>query len=145
MKKKSLLLFIVFLVLISTASVFIFSSMVDHNENGTCPIAVGSDCSYIDNTLAMVNHHISSIQALTQGVTTSGLSIVLMLLSVLGVLFTLRLARLIDYLDSLFINLKYVLIRHKAHPVFVNILRWMALQNKLDAYACAIASDSFKL
>ena len=141
MKKKSLLLFIVFLVLISTLGVFTLGA-VNHGEHGTCPIAMGNDCSYMSNAFAMVDHHISGIQALSEGVTTSGLGIALMLLSVAFVLLFIKPA---NFLDNLVTNFRYFYAKHTTHPVFLRILKWIALRNKLDTYAYARANSDFRL
>lgn len=129
-KKSTLFLLIACIVLISTFSVFAVG-ITNHGEHGTCPIAMGSDCSYMDNAIAMANHHISGIQALSQGVTTSGLSVVLMLLSVVLVLIFIKPK---DYLDNLITNFRHTYVRHKLYPVFLRILKHIALRNKLDIH-----------
>jgi|GEM_PF-572413 hypothetical protein len=141
MKKKSIFLFVVFLVLISTLGVFTIGA-INHTEDGTCPIAMGSDCSYMDNAIAMASHHISGIQALSEGVTTSSLSIALILLSVAFVLLFIKPA---NFLDNLVTNFRYFYTRPTTYPVFLRILKWIALRNKLDTYAYARANSDFRL
>jgi hypothetical protein len=142
MKKNKLFFIIVCVALISAIGVFSFG-MIGHTENGTCPISVFSndECSFMDNTFAMASHHISGIQALSDGIITSSLGIILMLLSVVLVLLFIKPANIIDNLIS---NFRYINIKYKTYPMFLCILKWIALHNKLDTYAYSRASSYFR-
>lgn len=137
MKKKSLIFLVVLVVLISTFSVFAIG-MVGHSENGTCPISMGSDCSYMNNALAVVDHHISSMQVFAEGMTTSDIGIILVLLSVALILLFIKPANAID---NLTINFRYIYIRYTAHPIFMRILKWIAFRNRLE-YSYAKVSNN---
>jgi hypothetical protein len=131
MKKKGLFLFIMFLLLISTFGAFTVGA-INHTENGACPIAMGSDCSYMDNAFAMAMHHIDSMQDLIDGAIVSGLSTALMVLAVLALFWFTKLRDQESVFTS---KTPFIFSRYKTQPIFARILKSIALRNKLDIYS----------
>lgn len=127
-------------MLISTIGIFAIG-FANHESHTTCPISIGSDCSYMNNAFAMLDHHISGVQTLTEATTTSSIGIVLIILSALVISWLIKPK---DFIANLVTNFRYIYIRYTAHPVFLRILRWIALRNKLDIYSYAKASSDFK-
>jgi hypothetical protein len=140
-KRSVLFFFIAFIVLISTLGVFAVG-FANHESHTTCPITVFSsdDCSSMSDTLSMVMHHISGIQSFTEGIATSGLSIVLMILSVAVVSLYIK---PVNFLSNLVLKSRYIYIKYTSHPIFKRILKWLVLRNKMDIYSYARASDNF--
>jgi hypothetical protein len=139
MKKKSFIFLIVCIILVSAFGVFAIG-IAGHIENGACPIAMGSDCSYMNNAFSMAMHHISGIQSFTEAVIASGISIASIILSAIAVSWFIKLA---DSISNLFLRFQYIYLKRVAHPIFRHILKWIALRNKLDIYFYARAGGDF--
>jgi hypothetical protein len=139
MKRKSFIFLMVCIILASALGVFAIG-IAGHTENGACPIAMGNDCSYMNNAFFMAMHHISGIQSFTEAVVASGISIASIILSAIAVSWFIKLA---DSISNLFSMFGYVYLKRVTHPIFRRILKWMALRNKLDIYFYARAGGDF--
>lgn len=133
MKLRILTIFLI--LIIGAIGIFGFLSL-GLTEGGFCPISaiLGGSCPMSDNTVALVIHHISGLQYITQFIVNFDSTLLILSILLLSFLFLIFIKREPQVLAKSLSYQKYSLIEALNRVLSKRLLRWLAILNRQDPH-----------